>query len=74
MDVVTQTEFAKMLGISKEAVRQLRVGERPGPRFPDHQQIGPRMLVWQRADALAYIEARKKYLGDRNKMLDTSQA
>ena len=73
-EYVNQTQFAAILGVSKEAVRQLRVKERPGPPFPDPIRLGAQVLMWPMADVLAYAEARKKYLQDRRKTLDSPQA
>lgn len=68
-NLITQTEFARMLGISKQRVSQLR-GIKAGPPFPEPQKIGDGkrfVLLWPRDVALAYVEARKKYLRELQK-------
>ena len=74
MEYINQTEFAALLGISKQAVHQLRNKDRPGPPFPEPARLGAQVLVWPKADALAYVEARKKYLQDRRNTLDSRKA
>lgn len=58
---MNQTEFGRLLGVSREFVRQLRTGMRPGPPFPLPAYQGREML-WRKVDAIAYVEERKKYL------------
>ena len=59
--LVNQTEFGRLLGVSREFVRQLRTGMRPGPPFPLPVYQGREML-WRKVDVDAYVEERKKYL------------
>lgn len=65
-NLVNQAGFARALGVSGEFVRQLRLGNKPGPTFPVPAYEG-RELLWGRGDVLAYVEARKKYLEPRSK-------